>query len=86
MGNIREIKLAINISAVILLKKGEISLDDIRSLPFLREGFKADLIVDSLLGMFDAELVCNKIASHPFLAWEEVIRLKSKPSRLQYTS
>ncbi len=79
MKNIAETKLALNLSAAILLKKGEISTKDIRSLPFLDEDFDTNLVVNSLLKLYDAELICNKISSKPFLEWEETIRLKRKP-------
>ena len=45
MKNIRETKLALNVSAAILLKKGEISTKDIRAFPFLGDDFDANLIV-----------------------------------------
>ena len=79
MKKIIEKKLALNISAAILLKKGEISTRDIRSFPFLSNDFDASLIVNSLLRLYDAELVSNKISSKPFLEWEEVIRLRKFP-------
>ncbi len=82
MTNIIETKLALKLSAAILVKNGEISTKDIRSLPFLSRDFDADLIVNSLLKLFDAELICNKISSKPFLKWEEVIRLKKLPEHL----
>jgi hypothetical protein len=79
MKNIMETKLALNISAAILLKKGEISTKDIRSFSFLSNDFDTSLIVNSLLRLYDAELVCNKISSKPFLEWEEIIRLRKFP-------
>lgn len=79
MKNIIKKRLALNISAAILLKKGEISTRDIRSFPFLSNDFDASLIVNSLLRIYDAELICNKVSSEPFLKWEEVIRLRRNP-------
>jgi hypothetical protein len=76
MKNIRETKLALNISAAILLEKGEISTKDIQAFPFLSQDFDTNLIVHSLLSLYDAELICNKISSKPFLEWEEIIRLR----------
>ena len=78
MKNIIETKLALNVSAAILLKKGEISIKDIRAFPFLGDDFDANLIVNSLLKLYDTELICNKISSKPFLEWEEIIRLRRK--------
>jgi len=78
MKDIQESKLALHISAAMLLKNGEISRTDIRSFPFLSRDFNTDLIVRSLLRLFDAELVCNKVSSTPFLKWEEIIRLRKK--------
>ncbi len=80
MKNIKETKLALNISAAILLKKGEISTKDIQAFPFLSQDFDTNLIVNSLLSLYDAELICNKISSKPFLEWEEIIRLRRNPS------
>lgn len=79
MTKIAETKLALNISAAILLKNGEVSMDDISALPFLSEDVDVNLVVDSLLKFYDAELFCNKIASTPFLKWETVVRLKNRP-------
>jgi len=79
MKNILETKLALNISAAILLKKGQISTMDIRSLPFLSRDFNVSVVVNSLLRLYDAELICHKISSKPFLKWGETIRLKRKP-------
>jgi hypothetical protein len=81
MKNITETMLALKMSAAILLKKGEISTRDIRAFPFLSEDFDANLIVNSLLRLYDTELVCNKISSNPFLEWEEVILLRRNRSR-----
>jgi hypothetical protein len=79
MRKIDEQKLALSIAAVVLLRDGEISTDDIRSLPFLSDDFDARLIVDSLLELFDAEVFNRKLSSSPFLRWEQVIRLKAVP-------
>ena len=83
MNNILELKRALNISAAILLKKGEISTEDIRSLPFLKKDVDIYVIVKSLLKLFDAELTCNRVSSKPFLIWEETIRLKSRQPQQQ---
>lgn len=80
-------KLGLRISAVILLRKGEISIEDINSLPFVESDRSARIIADSLLKLFDADVVCKKISSSPFLKWEESIFLRnpSKPVALTST-
>ncbi len=79
MSDYKEKNLALYISANILIKKGEISTKDINSLPFLSENFDSNLIISSLLKMYDAELISNKVSSKPFLRWEETVRLKDFP-------
>ncbi len=78
MEKIREEKLALRISAAILIQNGEISIDEIQSLPFLTSDINVRRIADSLVRLFGAELVCKKISSHPFLRWEETIQLKKR--------
>jgi hypothetical protein len=76
MKNIIETELALKMSAAILLKKGEISTRNIRAFPFLSDDFDTNLIINSLLRLYDTELIRNKISSSPFLEWEEIIRLR----------
>lgn len=79
MGAIAETKLVLSISAAILLKQGEISTEDIRSFSFVSQDFNAKPVIDSLLRLYDTELICNKVSSKPFLKWEETIRLRQRP-------
>lgn len=85
MGKVDEQKLALRIAATLLVGHGEVSLEDIKSLPFLGRDFNVRIIADSLLTMYDAELISKKIPSSSFLRWEEVIRLKSKEFRVAET-
>lgn len=82
MRKINEEKVALKISAILLLKNGEISIKDIRSIPFLKEDFNVKIIVNTLLKLYDSELVTKKIPSDSFLQWEEVIQLKNYKNKM----
>jgi hypothetical protein len=81
MTKINEEKLALTIAGALLLKNGEVSIEDIQSFPFLSQEINAQTIAGFLLGLYDAELVSKKISSSPFLRWEQVISLNKRPEK-----
>lgn len=69
--------LAIKIAAAVLKQKGEISVSEIKAIPFLPFEEAADAVVDYLLRHYKAELHQVRVESKPMLRWEQFIRLTS---------
>ena len=70
---------AVRLAGMLLLHKGELSVDDIAALPLVEDEEEAALIISMLLRCFDAEIQQRRVESSAIPAWEEVILLKSKP-------
>lgn len=75
MNQLNNEKLALKLSASILLKNKSISISEIRSLPFLDEDFDHTPIVDALVKSFNAKIRQQKKCETPFLEWEELITI-----------
>jgi hypothetical protein len=69
-------KAGLKIVTALLFRYGEISIESIRALPFLTRPGDSDLIIKTLLELFDVEIYRRKIDSYPIPEWEPVIRLK----------
>ena len=69
--------LMFKVAATLLREQGELSLEDIRAIPFIGSKEKVNEVVNYLLKEFNAELIQRSVASKPFLKWERVIRLRS---------
>ena len=65
------------VAATLLREHGELSLEDIRAIPFIGSQEKVTEVVNYLLKEFNAELIQRSVANKPFLKWERVIRLRS---------
>lgn len=69
-------KLVVKLAGALLLQQGELSVDDIRAMPFLTNPAQLDTVVDLLLRNFNAEIYSKRVASAPIPEWEQVIRLR----------
>ncbi len=65
----------IKILTALLKYKGEISVDEIEAIPFIKES-EVDAIVNWLISNYDVEIITQKKKSNPFLEWVKVIKLK----------
>ena len=74
--NIDKEDLLFKIAATLLLEHGELSLEDIRAIPFIGSQQKVSEVVTYLLNEFNAEIVQRSVTNKPFLKWERVIRLR----------
>lgn len=60
----------------ILIHRGEISVMDIKAMPFFTRPVEIDAVVKALMKKYDVEIYHKKVASWPIPEWEEIIRLK----------
>jgi len=69
--------IALKLAEALLLYKGEISIEDIKVLPFLDDPRNADLIAKYLRSKFKTKSSVVKISQGNMNTWEEVIELIS---------
>jgi hypothetical protein len=69
-------ELLFKIAATLLREHGELSIEDIRAIPFLQSQDKVTDVVNYLLREFNAEIVQRSVTNKPFLKWERIIRLR----------
>ncbi len=69
-------EITIKLASALLLQNKELSLDDIRAIPFLENAQDAGFIVEALSKIFDTEIYQRRIPSSSVPQWEEIIRLK----------
>jgi len=63
-------------ASALLLYKGQISIKDIQSLPFIEDDSQVEFVVKALKQRYDVEINSEKISSWPILEWDEIIRLR----------
>jgi hypothetical protein len=74
--NITTEDLGVKLAGALLLHHGEISMEDIRAMPFLMNPLEAEGVIRSLLEMFDIEISLRKVPSYPLPQWEKVMRIR----------
>ena len=72
----RASEVALSIASELLRRRGEVSLNELRSIPFLRHSEDVDEIIALLVRDFDVELITRKQEGQSILGWERVLRLK----------
>ena len=77
--NIRTDEIGLKVVSALLLHYGELSMTDIRSLPFFVNPHESEAVIQFLLKRYDVEIYTKKVSSYPIPEWEEVIRLKESP-------
>ncbi len=68
--------IGLKLASALLVYHGELSLNDIRSMPFFSSSDEAKLVIKALETNFKTERYTTKVASYPIPQWEDVIRLK----------
>lgn len=68
--------LIFKVAAMLLREQRELSLEDIRAIPFIESQEKVNEVASYLLREFNAEMVQRSVTNKPFLRWERVIRLR----------
>ena len=68
--------LSEKISVALLKYQGEISVDEIRAMPFVENEQEVDLIVKNIINKFDVDIITRKKDSQFFLEWSKIIKLK----------
>ena len=74
--NIETDKLGLRVATALLLHHGEVSTNDIRSLPFFLNPDEPEAVIQSIIRNYTVEIYMKKVSSAPIPEWEEVIRLK----------
>ena len=69
-------KIGLKLASALLLHKGELSIKDIRSMPFFTDPNQIATVTQFLIKTFNAEIYSKQVASFPILEWEQIIRLK----------
>jgi hypothetical protein len=77
MNRIEQQRLALRLAAAILIKHGEISSEDIRSLPFLTDDFDTRSILNALSRIYNVDITSLQTTTKPFLRWEEKVLLRA---------
>ncbi len=70
-------KAAIRIAARLLEQRGEISISDIKAIPFLSKPYEVNAVVEYLIHHLNGELFQRKVSSRPISRWEQFIRIKN---------
>lgn len=70
--------LSKTMAEALLVSDGEISLGQIRALPFVEDETQVENIVNSLVKEFETEYQLRRTSSSSISEWEEVIILKGR--------
>lgn len=68
-------RLGLKVASALLLHHGEVSVSDIRSLPFFVSPEEPESVIRAILSNYNVELYTRKVSSEPIPEWEQVIRL-----------
>jgi hypothetical protein len=74
---LRTEEIGFKIAAALLLHNGEISVSDIKAIPFVTNPDQAKYTVEYLMKTFDARKFSKLVARQPMLEWDEVISLRN---------
>ncbi len=67
--------IGLRFASALLLHHGEVSVGDIRALPFFTRPDESEAVIKALLENFKVEIYTKKVASWPIPEWEEIIKL-----------
>jgi hypothetical protein len=70
-------KAAIRIAAALLKQRGELSISDIKAIPFLSSPQQVTTVVEYLVSNLHGEIYRKKVSTQPISRWEQFIRIKS---------
>jgi hypothetical protein len=69
-------RIGLKLASAMLLHLGEISVKDIRAMPFFTNPDQIENVLEFLMRTFNAEIHSRRVASYPIPEWEQVIRLR----------
>lgn len=69
--------IGFRIAAALLLHNREITISDIKAIPFVTNSDQVDYTVEYLMKTFDARKESRLISKHPMLEWDEVISIRN---------
>lgn len=68
--------IGLKLAGALLMYNGELSVNDIRAMPFFSSSDESELVIKALETSFKTERYTRKVTSQPIPQWEDVIRLK----------
>ena len=68
--------IGLKLAGALLMYNGELSVNDIRAMPFFSGSDESELVIKALETSFKTERYTRKVTSQPIPQWEDVIRLK----------
>jgi len=68
-------EVAIEIATILLKQKGELSISDIKAIPFLKSR-EVTKVIDYLVTHLHGEVYQKKVKSRPIAQWEQFIRIR----------
>ena len=71
-------KIGVKLASALLLHYGELSIEDIRAMPFLTQPDEAEIVIRRLSEMFNVEIYSKKVSSYPMPEWEKMMRIKKR--------
>jgi len=69
-------KIGLKLATALLLRHGEVSIEDIKAMPFFTDPSESEAVINSLIRTFNVEVYQKRVSLQPFPEWEEVIRIK----------
>jgi len=70
-------EIGIKVASALLLQYGELSIEDIRAIPFLSYPDEVEKVVQQLTQLFNVEIYQKQISTDPIPEWEKIIKLKT---------
>lgn len=68
--------LGLRLASALLMRYGEVSVEDIRAIPLFKNFDESEAVIKALQKLFNVEIYTKKVTAWPILQWEELIRLK----------
>ena len=75
MQNVNKLTLALKIAEALLKHRGEITLDDIKAIPFIEDTREAEMIATFLSNKFNAQIFTRRISQSGIASWEQIITI-----------
>jgi len=70
--------IGLKFATALLLHRGELSVEDIRAIPFFRSSDDSEAVIKALQANFVVDTYTRKVAAHPIPQWEEIIKLRTQ--------
>lgn len=69
-------KTALRLATALLFQRKELSVEDIKAMPFFISPDEAEAVISFLRRNPNVESYLKKVSSHPIMEWEEILRVK----------